>query len=144
MTTLSRETRPRPQKINGTTIIPRWPWSKGYAACVREVLGKPRRTQADYEKDAIKYARWLAARDGIETSGYADCVWDYGPKGKRTGKTFIREVGFYHARRLNWRGDPDFDSRRHISTVEIPNHDYAPDVIETTLPEPVTGDLIAA
>ena len=143
----SRDARrfvPKTLIIEGVRHRQDWAWSPGYAAWVREHMSSRlrRRTQADYEETVVKYARWLAARDGVDVSGanHAECQWSYGDlrgggRRERWGKLTIEAVRFVDRRRSwnprryaggHWRGEPDDVSE--IAVIRIPNHDFVPTV----------------
>lgn len=140
-------------KINGVRIKPRWPWSKEYRSHVLETLGTPRRSRDDYEKSAVKYARWIAERDGIslmsddmgwgpEPANYTECRWNYIKTPGTTTWGHIKTVEFYRAQfRRYWSDEPT--EKALIATIEIPNHDYEPSVAETTIAEPETAGSAA-
>ena len=135
------------RKINGVRVKPRWDWSKVYEAEFRAMMAGPKSNRDTHEAKAIKYARWLALRDGVDLSrsNSAVAVWRYETVTQSTGRevwkaTAIRSVRFeyrkpYERRRYHsggrWRGEDD--PRETIAEIQIPHFDFKPVVTESTL-----------
>ncbi len=136
----------RALRRSGAVPASSWYW--------REVKADWRRPSSHetYEAQAIRYARWLAARDGVSLAspGYPYTVekifvsWEYGATGKRTawngeevdryGRTFVRSVEFvwrsrdHGRRRCAGRKGRGFlyevvNETVTVATIQIPNHD---------------------
>lgn len=104
--------RPRKRKIGGVTVQPTWHWSKDYASWYTRQLTAKRRWDKDENRAmAIKSARWLAERDGIEIGYASECV--------EASDGRIKAVKF------------------GAVTIDIPNWDHVPTVTVTIEPEPV-------
>lgn len=123
----------RTLNIGGVKTRPKWKWSKAYESDVRqharqmslaffgEYCGGPKDAA---EFMAIRYARWIAKRDGLDLSECprAECDWD-GWSMKQGA--FIYAVRFGVERRerrpvgkRSWRYVTEFHT---ALTVDIPN-----------------------
>lgn len=146
--------QPKPVTINGVRVQPRWQWSKTYAASYREGFRYPAKEPVTI---AVKYARWLSARDGVdlgrEPLGFrveGNPVYGYLPGTDEKGRLVRRiravefKVGTHERSEFYWSGgrmkpDPNY-SMTTVETIEIPNWDASSDVIE----EHQQPELIAA
>jgi hypothetical protein len=116
----------KPVTIGGVKTVPTWDWSPEYLAWQRQrarELTKPSGTARDIaESIAIKYARWLAARDGVDLSEAtgADCVWDMSDR-----TSFIKAIAFKRGRWVNsWTANGrQFESEGTVTVIVIPNPD---------------------
>ncbi|MGH6718764.1 MAG: hypothetical protein ACREER_05550 [Alphaproteobacteria bacterium] len=133
----------RPMRICGTLITPRWDWSDDYLAHVREHFrmeryGDSRRQWL--ERQAETYARWLAARAGVDLTDANKAVVSWCPISWPTPRAERRPVAveFYteaHWPTLRmWRGNEN--RREHVARIEIPNWDHVSTVESESDPQP--------
>ncbi|MGH6892855.1 MAG: hypothetical protein ACREEP_11405, partial [Dongiaceae bacterium] len=125
---------------------PRWDWSDDYLADVRdhfrmERYGDSRRKWL--ARQAETYARWLAARAGVDLSAANKAEVSWCPISWRTQRTQRAEnrpvaVEFYDERRWSPYGTPQ---RERVARIEIPNWDHVSTVESDSDPEP--ADLAA-
>lgn len=128
-------------KILGVDIEPRWKWSREYAAHYRKLMNwkcvnlseygaETLSWQAIAERQAEKYARWLAEKNGqeIPEGCNADCQWHYDPDGR--SKVAVERVRFYK---------PDDRDRPYerifLLEIEVPHFDHVPAVRGETFDE---------
>lgn len=108
----------------------------------------PTFTDKDYERQAVAYAEWLAARDGIEIAGPGLVNWGgvYIDHDQRSGKKLdklryeqrARSVAFYAITRKEYEDENRFYPREDKTvTIEIPNWDF----VITPPVEEVDNDL---
>ena len=130
----------KPVNIAGVTIVPKWNWSSWYYAEVRNDLRNYRQgdlpSREYLERQAVEYARYLAARDGIDLSEANELEVRYTWVGeKRVIGVMFAHSEYRHGRRYysDWNKRGFSDDAERIAYIGFPHAGWRPTATE--LPE---------